>query len=165
MKRPLASQRSFSLIELAVALGIAGFCLIAVLGMLPVGLATQQNSAQQTTANQIISQIAADLRADVRLPAGLASKEAESGFGLHGHWKDVANPDTLFFTNDAKQTGSVNPAAVPVDAVFRAKITYIAPPTDTTSLASIRLSWPAAVDPDNNGVSAGSVQSFIATNR
>jgi uncharacterized protein (TIGR02598 family) len=164
MKRSLHPTSAFSLVELVLALGVAAFCLIAVMGMLPVGLKTQQAGVQQTTANQIISQILGDLRADVRLPPGQASKEQDQGFNLHGHWAAVATPDTLYFTNGATQTGSVNASPVPADAVFRAKITYLFPPTATTSLADITVSWPAQVDP-TTGVPAGSVETFIAVNR
>jgi len=169
MKRQSPVCGGFSLAESTLALGVAAFCLIAVLGMLPAGLKTQQASVQQTTANEIMSAILADLRADVRLPPGQASKEHSQGLGLNGHWAAVARPDTLFFTNEAKQTGSVTqgPAPpAPADAAFRAKITYYAPPTPgyTTSLADIAVSWPAQVDP-TTGVPAGSVETFIAVNR
>jgi len=49
--------------------------------------------------------------------------------------------------------------------VFRAKLTYRTPPSETTSLATIRVTWPAAVDPDSGGVPAGSVTSELAVNR
>jgi uncharacterized protein (TIGR02598 family) len=160
------ASSAFSLVELVLALGVAAFAMTAILGMLPAGLKTQQAGVQQTTANQIISEILADLRADVRLPPGQASKESTQGFGLSGHWAAVATPDTLYFTNQAKQTGSVNASPPPTDAVFRAKIIYYAPPTPgyTTSLADITVSWPAQVDP-TTGVPAGKVETFIAVNR
>jgi type II secretory pathway component PulJ len=154
---------AFSLIEVVLALGVASFCLIAVLGMLPVGLKTQQATAQQTRANAIISQIVADLRADVRLPPGQASKELASGLGLHGHWAALQQPDTLYFTNDATQTGSVNQNPAPPDAVFRATVTYLFPPTQTTSIAKIIVTWPAAQS-DLTKV-AGTAEMFAAVNR
>ncbi len=58
----------FALVEVTLALGVAAICLIALMGLLPTCLKTQQSSIQQTTANQIISQISSFLRADVRLP-------------------------------------------------------------------------------------------------
>src|SRR6187551_2243685 len=64
----------FSLVEVALALGVAAICLLALLALLPVASKTQQTSIQQTTANQIISQINAVLRADVSLPPGQANK-------------------------------------------------------------------------------------------
>jgi len=166
MKLRSRSVAGFSLVEIVLALGVAAFCLIAVMGTLPVAIKIQQASVQQTKANAIISQIADDLRADVRLPPGQTSKESTQGFQLHGDWAAQATPDTLYFTNDATQTGSVNQSPPPTDAVFRAKITYYTPPTPgyTTSLADIKVTWPAQVDPAT-GTPAGSVETFIAVNR
>src|SRR5881628_1228116 len=101
MTRPLLKTAGFSLVEVTLALGVAAFCLIAVLGLLPTSLRTQQASIEQTVANGVITEILGDLRADVRLPPGQASKEGISGFGLHGHWLLVSEPDTLYFTNQA----------------------------------------------------------------
>ena len=160
------SQRGFSLVEVVLAMGVVAFCLLAIVGMMPVTLNTQKTSIQQTSANEIIAQILADLRADVRLPPGQASKEQNSGFNLHGHWAAQATPDTIYFTNDGDQTpaGGVNVGSPPSDAVFRAKITYLLPPTATTSLADITITWPAQIDP-TTGVPAGKVETFIAVNR
>ena len=155
MKRPSLRRAGFSLVEVTLALGVAAICLVTMLGLLPATSKTQQTSIQQTTANQIISQINSVLRADVSLPPGQANKvcpdppdpnEPCNWGALHGHWRDVAAPDTMYFTNEGRQTGGLN-GSPPADAVFRAKITYRFPPSDTTSLADIAVSWPAAVDP------------------
>src|SRR5438309_8887041 len=165
------ARSGFSLIEVVLALGVAAFALIAILGMLPVGVKTQQGSVNQTKANAIISQIIDDLRADVRLPPGQASKAEGQWANLHGHWAAVAAPDTLWFTNDGDQTGSVNGSA-PAGAVFAATIKYLAPPTVTTSIAKITVAWPAAsvsIDPNTQEVdltkTAGSIDTFAAVNR
>jgi len=168
MRRSLHGTTAFSLVEVTLALGVAAICLVTLLGLLPAGVKTQQTSIQQTTANQIISQIYSFLRADVRLPQGQLNKVCGDGDtcdwgSLHGHWRDRAVPDTLYFTNDAKQVG-LN-GNMPANAVFRAKITYRTPPTETTALATVRVSWPAPVDPDSGGVPAGSVMATIAVNR
>jgi type II secretory pathway component PulJ len=166
MKLPSRSVAGFSLVEVTLALGIAAFCLIAVLGALPVSLKTQQAGGNQTKANQIVAAIFSDLRADVRLPPGQASKAQGEWSNLHGHWAQVATPDVLYFTNDTKQTGSTNQGTAPSDAVFRATITYMLPPTPgyTTSVADIKVTWPARVDPAT-GVPAGKAETFIAVNR
>ena len=156
---------AFSLVEILLALGVAAFALIAVMGMLPVAAKVQQASVQQTKANGVISQIVDFLRADVRLPPGQAKKAEGDWANLNGHWQSVAVPDTLFFTIDAKQNGygSGSAPAAPADAVFRATITYLFPPTATTSIAKIRVSWPAAQS-DLTKV-AGSIEMFAAVNR
>src|SRR5215831_2137902 len=163
----------FSLVEVTLALGVAAICLLALLALLPTASKTQQTGMQQTTANQIISQINAVLRADVSLPPGQANKVCGdppdpntpcNWSALHGHWLLLAAPDTMYFTNEGRQTGTLN-GSPPADAVFRAKITYRFPPSDTTSLADIAVSWPAAVDPGNGGVPAGYLITTIAVNR
>jgi type II secretory pathway pseudopilin PulG len=176
MNPPLCRTAGFSLVEVTLALGVAALSLLVLMGLLPAGVKTQQSSIQQTTSNQIISQIYSFLRADVRLPPGQYKQVCPDPpdpnqpcqwDNLHGHWRNVATPDTLYFTNGAKQTGNISQSPPPADAVFRAKITYRAPPSETTSLAAIRVSWPAPVDPDDptTGVPAGSVTAEIAINR
>ena len=154
MKHRSQASSAFSLVEVVLALGVAAFCFVAVLGLLPVGLKTQQGSVNQTKANAIISVIAADLRAQVRLPPGQASKQ----FALKGYWATAGTRDTLFFTNDGQSVGNV-----PAGGIFRASISYLLPPTATTSLANITVSWPAA-QTDLTKV-AGSVEMFVAINR
>src|SRR4029077_11336823 len=70
MGRHVHRTAGFSLVEVTLAIGVAAFCLITVFALIPVALKTQQASIQQTTANDIMTQILGDLRADVRLPPG-----------------------------------------------------------------------------------------------
>jgi Tfp pilus assembly protein PilV len=163
VKRSLHITAAFSLVEIVIALGVAAFGFVAILGMLAVGLKTHQASINQTKANGIMSQVVDFLRADVRLPPGQAKKAEGDWTQLNGHWgAPVHVPDTLFFTNDGKQNGYGSGSA-PADAVFRATITYLFPPTATTSTAKITVSWPAAQS-DLTKV-AGSIEMFAAVNR
>jgi uncharacterized protein (TIGR02598 family) len=162
MKPPVRRTAGFSLVEVTLALGVAAFCLIVLVGLLPAGLKTQQASAQQTIANEIMSEILGDLRADIRLPPGQASHEGDSGFGLHGHWAQLYAPDTLYFDQQGNWL-QLN-GSPPAGATFRSKITYLFPPNASTSVANIIVSWPAQVDPATV-MPAGSVQTFIAVNR
>ncbi len=157
MKAHARSAAGFSLIELTVALGVAAFCLITVFGLIPVALMTQQASVRQTTATAIISQIVADLGAAARLPPGQQSKQ----FSLKGRWAANATPDQLYFMTDGTFiVGSTNQSTVPTNAVFGATVTYLKPPTETTSLADITVTWPA-----QSAVPTGSVETFAAINR
>ena len=162
LKGSLPKAAAFSLIEVTLALGIAAFCLLTVFALLPVALKTQQASIQQTTANTIASQIVADLSAALRLPPGQQSKQ----FNLRGHWAQAQTPDVLYFVKDGTFVpGSTNQTNAPATAVFRAIVTYLQPPTETTSLADITVSWPAQVDPLAGGVPNGKVETFAAINR
>ena len=169
MKLSLPKTAAFSLVEVVLAIGVAAFALIAVLGMLPVALKIQRTSANQTKANAVMALIIGDFRAKMRLPRGLQSKSQEGtvGLGLHGSWATRATPDTLFFTNDGLQTPAhtayTGTPAAPPDAVFRATITYLYPPTVTTAVATITVNWPAA-QTDLTKVE-GSIEMFTAVNR
>ena len=166
MKRPSHAAFAFSLVEITLAMGVAAFCLLAVMGMLPIGLKTQKASVQQTTANSIISQIEGKLRAATRVPPGQEDK-TDSKWLLHPHtgggpWD--SEPDVLYFTNEGNSVGS----AVTSDSIYRATITYFQPPTPgySTSLADITVSWPPQFDPTNPAsVLLGKVETFIAINR
>src|SRR6476660_9032035 len=57
------SVAAFSLVEVTLALGIAAFCLIAVFGLMPVGVQTNRNATSQTAATNVIAAVVADLRA------------------------------------------------------------------------------------------------------
>jgi type II secretory pathway pseudopilin PulG len=179
MNPPVRKVAGFSLVEVTLALGVAALCLLVLLGLLPTGVKTQQNGIQQTTANQILSQLCSFLRADVRLPPGLYQQVCPNPPDpsdpcnwdqLHGHWLNVAQPpDCVYFTQTAKQTGNVSSnctGSPPSDAVFRAKLTYNpGPPTGSTSVANVVVSWPAPVDPSAGGVPAGSVTELLSVNR
>lgn len=53
-------QRGFSLVEVAIAMGIITFSLVSVLGLLPIGLSSFRDATESTIESQIISQITAE---------------------------------------------------------------------------------------------------------
>lgn len=59
----LRRVHAFSLVELTLALGVAAFCLVAVFGLMPVGVQTNRNATSQTIATNIIALAVSDLRA------------------------------------------------------------------------------------------------------
>src|SRR6266581_2927320 len=63
MKSVWHRARGFSLVELTLALGVAAFCLIAVFGVIPVGVQTNRNATSQTAATELIALAVSDLRA------------------------------------------------------------------------------------------------------
>src|SRR5436853_4832798 len=69
MKRLAYSRGAFSLVEVTLALGVAGFCFIAILGLLPVGVQTNQRAISQTAATNILSSVVSDLRATPKAAA------------------------------------------------------------------------------------------------
>jgi len=52
----------FSLVEVVIAIGIAAFCLVTMLGLIPSGLKAVNATTEQTAATAIISEVMTDLR-------------------------------------------------------------------------------------------------------
>ena len=46
------SDRGFTMIEIAIALGVIGFALVAIIGILPIGLEVQRDNRSETIINQ-----------------------------------------------------------------------------------------------------------------
>lgn len=75
-------QKGFTLIEVAIALGIIAFALVALLGMLPVGLTTFHDAKRNTVDARIIQQLTAMLQlSDWSSPSGTNTSESpEAGY-------------------------------------------------------------------------------------
>src|SRR5438874_4482039 len=59
----LRRVHAFSLVEVTLAIGVAAFCLLAVFGLVPIGVQTNRNATSQTAAANIMAAVIADLRA------------------------------------------------------------------------------------------------------
>jgi type II secretory pathway pseudopilin PulG len=62
MSRFRKISAGFSMVEVAVALGVVTFALLTVLALLPMGIKSNQISAEETRAVNILSALEADLR-------------------------------------------------------------------------------------------------------
>ena len=138
---------AFSLIEVVLALGVAAFCLTAVLGLLPVGVQTNRNSSSQTAASNIIATVVSDLRttpaAATTSPEFAITFEAEK---------------TLFFDASGQASSSLS-----TDSRYRLNVTWNSAPTGL-HYAVLKATWPAEVDPAATAP-GGSVEIFAAFDR
>lgn len=80
MFRSREDQRSaFSLIEVTLAMGLVSFCLLAILGLLPVGLQSAKASREHAAAAACAEQIAAAIAS--AKPTGSGNYEAAGVLG------------------------------------------------------------------------------------
>jgi uncharacterized protein (TIGR02598 family) len=135
---------AFSLIELTFTIGIASFCLIAVFGLMPVGLRTNHNATSQTAATNIIAAVISDLRATPK--ANNTSSQFAITFGT---------PATLYF--DGSGQFITTPGA---NSRYQLNVTWYG----TTGLryADLKVTWPAAATTAN---ASGSTEMFTAFDR
>jgi len=142
-------RAGFSLVEVTLALGVAAFCLVAVFGLLPVGLSSNQTAITQTTAASVAAQIAADLHATPPSAgtSALGFKIPAAGGGAS------TNPQVLYFTATGQKSGAVDANTTsPIltgsaAAYYRANVGF-APPSSTgkrnATMVRILVTWPAA---------------------
>lgn len=148
MKRCSSPSSSFSLVEVTVALGVAAFCLVAVFGLLPVGLRANQNSISQTAAGSILSAVIADMRATPK------SASSSIQFGI-----TFGTETTLYFDNEGKPSPSLGP-----NSRYQLKIRFPSNGSGTTAatFADLKVTWPATATPEN---ALGSSEVFAAFDR
>ena len=172
MKKVIRISRGFSLVEVTLALGIAAFCLLAIFGLIPVGLASNQNSISQTSASDIATMIVADLRnTPISVPAVSASSPVlkinipASGSATH----------TMFFLVDGKVAGAVDSdATASTQPYYRAMMEFnqdqtpgTSPNTAATDVHLI-ITWPALGSSSASSVPknfTGLFETTIALNR
>jgi uncharacterized protein (TIGR02598 family) len=146
MKRSIASDTAFSLVEVTLALGIAAFCLIAIFGLMPVGVQTNRNATSQTAATNIIAAVVADLRAT---PKGSStSSQFSVTFGT--------NPPPMYFDGTGQFATTLG-----ANSRYQLNITWNSAPSGLR-YADLRVTWPAAAAPPNAG---GSLEAFAAFDR
>ena len=144
MKRSIVSAAAFSLVELTLALGIAAFCLLAVFGLMPVGVQANRNATSQTAATSILSDVIADLRATPK--ANATSTQFAITFGT---------ARTLYFDGPGQFT-----TVLGANSRYRVNITWNG--TAGLRYADINVIWPAAATAANAN---GSVEMFAAFDR
>ena len=164
---------AFSLTELTLALGVAAFCLIAVFGLVPVGMQTNRNATSQTAATNIAALVVADLR---------AAKTASPMLGITMPTDPTSAPQFLppdvvpcsggqtsatsqirYFDSQGQASSSISSTSL-----YRLIVTFVknttATPTSGATYVNVKVTWPAAIDPCTITPS-GSVKMFAALDR
>ncbi|MBN8709116.1 MAG: hypothetical protein J0I10_07030 [Verrucomicrobia bacterium] len=157
MKARSLPPQGFSLVEVTLAIGIAGFCLIALFGMLPVGLKSNQAAVQQMLANGILTSVVSDLKTTpVTEPRGAATSSPRFQIPLPAqNSAGASNP--LYFTEDGRLTTDQS------QSMFRLTVTFLPNAgSRSASLANVKITWPSVASTAN---ASGGVESFVAMDR
>jgi uncharacterized protein (TIGR02598 family) len=153
---------AFSLVEVTLALGIAAFCLIAVFGLMPVGMQTNRNAKSQTRATNLMAAVMADVRATPRTK----TQSLQFCIPLSG-----ATPPPLYFDSEGRcasnLAGTTNLCGAtwnpPLETRYQVNITFPSAGSLTNAkFADVKVTWPAPATPAN---ASGSVEMFAAFDR
>lgn len=142
----------FSLVEVVVALSIAAFSLISILGLIPVGLNLSAVAKRQTEAVSILSSVTADLRS-VPL-SGTASPRYNIGIAPVGS-------QTLYFAGSGGGSGKYS-TAVESDSLYRVVLTPYTPAGRRATWVDVCVSWPAM---GNSSNPQGVIETAISLDR
>lgn len=171
---PYNNRSAFSLVEVTVSLGVMAFALVAMFGLVPVGLTANQNSVEMNT----MAAISQDIIADLHSTKTDTNRSPRFQFDTSGG----TSPQVLFFNSSGEASGAVGAGpdlnasgsaggsgsgSIAKTSRYRAAVVITA--TDSSDFAAkkvrIVVSRPAAADPGTNGWptnSAGAFEAFSA---
>ena len=133
-------RNGFSLVEVTVAMGIAAFTLVAIFGLLPVGMSSSEAAIHQTLATGLITSVLEDLRST-------QSGAVESDLYKIPLPTDSTVPPSTPFVRFVNEAGGVSAVSGP-DSVFLMRITFVAAQhAAAPAQAILEVIWPAAADP------------------
>jgi uncharacterized protein (TIGR02598 family) len=149
-RHPLSA--GFSLVEVTLSLGVAAFCLIALLGLLPLGIQLNQSAISQTAAASVLSSIVADLRSTPKERP--TSRQYDITFG---------SAKLIYLDDEGRAALTPTDLSAPR---YRVTITFLPSPPGTfaPSFANLKVTWPALADPTIT-TPDGSVEMFAAFDR
>ena len=153
------AEGGFSLVSVTLAIGVFGFALTAILGLISIGESSGRTAIEQTGADALLSTVIADIRSTPRTAPGAGA--ITQGFHLPIPANPVTQPSaasTLYFDGEGRSTTSLQP-----DSRYRLDLTFL--PNASARAATralLQVTWPAPADPSN---AAGSLSLFAAFDR
>ncbi|MGA3171685.1 MAG: hypothetical protein ABSE62_11815 [Chthoniobacteraceae bacterium] len=160
--------------EVALALGIVAFCLVTLIGLLPVAMTSNRNAIQQTAVNNIAKAIVADLKST---PSTFGSTKATPGTSplfkfiipaVGQAATSGSSAPTVYFA--AAGNAGLLDANATASSVYRATLFFTPPAAGVraATIARILITWPAQADPDPNKLPTtytGSYETIISLDR
>jgi len=141
-----ASCSALTLVEVTLALGVASFCLLSIMGLFPVALATQQRSSAQTRAVSILSGVTSDLRSSA--PALTSGQAANTGIlALPVPARPFAGTQVVRYSDDSGKLTEARDQ----NSLFEVRVAFLPDaspvPTGLPGAARVSVSWPPSQTP------------------
>jgi type II secretory pathway pseudopilin PulG len=103
--QPARSTAAFTMMEVAICLAIIGFALVAIIGVLPIGLNTQRDNREETVINQDATVLMEVIRSGARGADFLTNYVyAITNNGVNIRW-NKRGYDSTYLTNGANIIG------------------------------------------------------------
>ncbi len=141
---------AFSLVEVTLALGIAGFCLVAMMGLIPAGMRNAATASEQTMTVGILGSVISDLKGTP------AATNASPRFGIPIPQPGNSASNTIYFSEDGQNVAGASTAR------YAAVATLSAPANSTVVNTQVRVFWPAGAAAAN---ASGSIEGITVLDR
>lgn len=161
MKRSPQLSCAFSLVEVTLALGVAAFSLIAIFGLLVTGTQTNHTAIEQTASSDILTAVAADLRATPKTtPPGGAATSPQFSISIPANPVGATTTSTLYFNAQGRSSTTLK-----TDSRYLLTVNFLptGSGTRTATFVDLKMTWPAAAA--TTGANTGAAETFVALNR
>lgn len=152
--RFVGRNSGFSLVEVVLALGIVSFCMVSVVGLLPVGLSSVKNGTDESAASTAFLRVASAIRGATNTNGAYVANGSFSNITWSLNGATTTNLISLSSNGDITTT----------DPKFRAFIEMVAPDGNGgPGHARLSVAWPAQAQWQNGAWTnaQGSVSSAI----
>ena len=145
MKISSKMKAAFSLVEVALALGIASFCMVILLALIPLSIQHYHHADTQSAMVNLGSMVVRDLQS---APSGATSKTPQFNF-------DFSQPptgsvlQTVYVDGSGQASGTMPNVAPAPTSLYRISVTLYSPPAATplaATIATILITYPALAD-------------------
>jgi uncharacterized protein (TIGR02598 family) len=159
VQRPAAA---FTLVEVAMAMGVVSFCLVVLFGLLSAGLDSNRSAIEQQGANQLLSAVVSDLYAT---PAAVPRDGPGPGatslqFGIIIPQNIGTSTNTYYFSNNFQTNASA------AQSLYALTVATVVPSSGsgvkTATFMDLKVTWPAAAKATS---APGRVETFVGLNR
>jgi uncharacterized protein (TIGR02598 family) len=130
-----------TIVETALAIGLAAFSLLVVLALLPMGVASVRDSVEERGALGLAGSLMEDLR-------GLSDGAVSPRFGIQLPAEGAAPATKVLFLTEGGEV-----TANPAQARYRFALTIQSRPAGSKKARPVhfRATWPAEADPSQTG--------------
>lgn len=173
MKARISTGGGFSLVEVALALAVAAFCLITLMALLPVGIRSYRGASVQSVMVNMATMVERDLEATPSV--GASPRSPRFGFSIPsaGGAASGNTPQTIFVDASETPAGTYPyPGSTPSSSsIYRVSVYFMPPPSmgqRTATLARILITFPAHADATptaNPQMYADVFQTMVSLNR
>lgn len=140
ISRRLTASHGFSLVEVTLAMAVMAIGLIAILGLIPQGVTSSRDAADNTTAATMVQDLFSTIRASPFITvdlSGFGTLPAGSTYNLQ-----ILNPPVTTYFDQA----GFNPTTT-ADYYFRVVLSFRPHPTlPSLSVITATVSWPAKLN-------------------